>query len=199
MQKVYTVDGFTGNIKQIAEHFGMNQAALANRLRKGMSIEEAVSKPNMNEKMYTVNGFTGNIKQIAAYFGMNYVTLARRLYNGIAIEEAISKPVVQKGKNAKVYTVDGFTDNIKQIARHLGISKDTLACRLRAGMTIDEAVNVPLKYVHQSNLEYRGVKGSMKELCEYFDKNYVEVYNLVKHVHTFEWAMDHCEGHWEGE
>ena len=43
--KIYTVNGFTGNVPQIAKHFGIKYATLNYRLKHGMSIDDAVNKP----------------------------------------------------------------------------------------------------------------------------------------------------------
>lgn len=57
-------------------------------------------------------------------------------------------------------------------------------------MSIEEAIEIPRKNIRQNNLIYKNQKGSIKELCKIFNKNYIEVYNKVKYNHTFEWAMD---------
>lgn len=44
-EKVYTVTGFAGNIRQIAERFGIKYSTLRVRLQKGIPIEGAVNPP----------------------------------------------------------------------------------------------------------------------------------------------------------
>ena len=87
--KIYTVNGFTGNLTQIAEHFNINYTTLCSRINKGMSIEDAVNTPVEEIETYTVNGFTGNLTQIAKHFNVNRKTLKYRLEHGFTIEEAV--------------------------------------------------------------------------------------------------------------
>lgn len=44
MAKKYTVNGFTGSLQEIAEHFNIKYSTLYKRLRCGMSLEEVVNK-----------------------------------------------------------------------------------------------------------------------------------------------------------
>lgn len=66
-------------------------------------------------------------------------------------------------------------------------------------MTIEEAIELPLSKINQNNLNYKNKKGTMRELCKIFNKDYIEVYNKVKYNHTFEWAMDNTEKSYEEE
>ena len=44
---------------------------------------------------------------------------------------------------------------------------------------------MPLKNICQNNIIYKDQKGTMKELCKIFNKDYIKVYNKVKYNHTF--------------
>lgn len=44
MVKRYTVNGVTGSLPEIAEHFNIKYSTLYKRLRCGMSLEEVVNK-----------------------------------------------------------------------------------------------------------------------------------------------------------
>ena len=98
--------------------------------------------------------------------------------------------------NPNLYIVFKNTDkefyakNLKEISNHFYIKISNLYCKINEGLSIEEAILLPLKKVNQNNLFYKGQKGNMRELCKKFDKNFVEVYNKVKYNHTFDWAMD---------
>ena len=84
-----------------------------------------------------------------------------------------------------------FVGTLRQISDHFNLNYGNLNNKINIrNMTIEEAIEMPLCRVKQNNLIYKGKKGTMRELCKKFDKNFVEVYNKVKYNHTFDWAMD---------
>ena len=150
--KIYTVNGFTNNLRQIAKHFNINYITLRNRLKYGWSIEDAVNTPIKEQKekeikIYTVNGFTGTLKEIAEHFDVNYGTLRDRINKqGMSIEKAVN---ISIRENEKIYTVNGFTGNLTEIAKHFDINYNPLRQRLHKGFTIEEAVFFQKEYYGQ--------------------------------------------------
>ena len=116
--KIYTYKDFTGTLKEIIEYFDLsiNYKTLKNRLRKGMTIEEAIETPitNNKAKIYTYKDLVGTSKEIIEHFGLDikYRTLQNRLSKDMNIEEAIcktfySREYVRKLKNiCNRYNVD---------------------------------------------------------------------------------------------
>ena len=203
--KIYTVfkdtdREFTGNYKEISEHFKISCGTFRGRLNYGYTPEEAIDwnggksdRRPMTVFKDTDREFTGNRRQIAEHFGISYETFRGRLKRGYAPEEAIDwngrkhdqKPMtVFKGTNRE------FTGNQSEIAKHFEIGYITFNYRLRQGYTPEEAIDIPLEKVRQNKLKYKNCEGDMRELCRMFNKNYIEVYNKVQYNHTFEWAMD---------
>ena len=140
--------------------------------------------------------FNGTLKQISKHFNVDYNTLIRKYKKlNIPIEEIIDSNYKRNIRN-KIYIVFKNTDkefyakNLKKISNHFYIKISNLYCKINEGLSIEEAILLPLKKVNQNNLFYKGQKGTMRELCQKFDKNFIEVYNKVKYNHTFEWAMD---------
>lgn len=186
--KIYTVNGFTGTLKEIAEHFKINYATLQWRMQKGMSVEEAVNCDIKRNKKYTADGFTGTLYEIAEHFGIKYSTLRNRMQKGMTLEEAINY-----GSRYEKYTINGFKDTLYEIAKRFGINYHTLSSRIRQGMTIEEAINVPLINVHTKNLSWKGKKMGLKDICELEGKDLESVYKLLKSNHTLEWAVEHAK------
>ncbi len=126
----------------------MKPSKLYYRLQIGIPIDKAVSSDlsfPSKAKMHTVNGFTGNMDQIAEKFGISKCTIATRMsLFGKTLEETVNTLINENCKGI-IYTVNGFTGNINQIAKHFGINYATLYKRLRGGASIEEAVNTPVK------------------------------------------------------
>ena len=73
---------------------GMSHTSILHRLKAGLSIEEALTKPlKSNVRSITAFGETRTVKKWAEHLGINYSTLANRIRRGMTPEEAISKPL----------------------------------------------------------------------------------------------------------
>ena len=191
--EIYTVNGFTGNLNQIAKHFDIKRQTLSYRLNKGFTIEEAINttvRKSEKFKIYTINGFTGTLIQIAEHFNIKYATLFYRMNNlGWSIEKAVNTPIKerkQKEREIKTYTVNNFTGNLTQIAKYFGINAETLRNRInKQGMPIKEAVNTPTEEIHTVN----GFTGNLKEIAEHFNINYRTLYGRLRKGFTIEEAV----------
>lgn len=140
----YTVKNFTGTIKELSEHFNIPANRIKQRLKRGLSIEEAVN-PNKipsgkKRKIYTINGYSGTFSELAEYFGINENTVKSRMQIGMSIEEAFSKDI-KLGRKGKIYSVNGFTGTIKEISEKFNIPISTINNKLRNGISIEDIVN----------------------------------------------------------
>ena len=188
---------FTGNLKEISKHFNIKYNILQYRIHKmNLSIEEAIDYSEYINIVFegTDREFVGTKKEIADHFDISYGTLIKRINNEhLSIENVIDYTL--KSKN-KIYTVfkgtnNEFTGSIRKIAKYFHINYLILIPRINnLNLSLEEAILLSLNRVKQINLTYKGERGSMKELCKIFNKNFIEVYNKVKYNHTFEWAMD---------
>ena len=199
---------FNGTLKQISKHFNVDYNTLIRKYKKlNIPIEEIIDsnyKRNIRNKIYIVfkntnREFKGTYKEIAKHFNISYGVLLNRVNKlNISIEDAIDFE-----NKVNIYTVfEGtyreFTGNINQISKYFNINYKLLLNRINnLNISIEEAILTPLIKIKQNNLTYKGQKGTMKELCQKFDKNFIEVYNKVKYNHTFEWAMDSTEKPYE--
>ena len=192
--KIYTTsDGFEGTIPQIAKHYNVKCDNLRYRLNKGMNIDDAIKDSTNIKRCYTTyttkDGFTGNIKEIAEHYKINRSSLGKYLRNNIHIDEAIE---YCKIKQLKIYTTkDGFTGNIREIAEFYNINKNTISNRIYIqDMNVDEAMTVPLRRVKVKNLKYKGETSDLRYFCKKYNKDFVEVYNKLKHLKTLEYALE---------
>ena len=210
--KIYTIfkstnREFTGTLKEIAIHFNINYNTLKDRLKRyNFSIEDAINFSYENYKTYTVfkgtdKEFSGNYKEIAKYFNINYNTFMNRIKK-VSLDDAVNYSGKRERKTYTVFkgTDKEFTGNLIEIAYYYNINYNSLLSKIKKrNITIEEAILIPLNKINQNNLIYKDKKGSMKELCKMYNKNYIEVYNKVKFNHTFEWAMDSTKKPYEEE
>ena len=98
----------------------------------------------------------------------------------------------------KIYVdSNGLVGETKEFAEHYNINEGTLKNRLYKGMTIYEAIIIPLQKI--KNLKYKGETGDLRYFCKKYDKDFVEVYNKLKNLKTLEYALESTEKPYEGD
>lgn len=87
------------------------------------------------------------ISQWAEIIGINRDTLKTRIYNGWSIKKAFETPVRQVENVYKKHKIkyQGEEKTISQWAEITGINRITLYCRLKAGWSIEKALETPVK------------------------------------------------------
>ncbi len=93
--KIYTIQGVTGCVVELCEHFGINKYSFYTRLQKGWSVERAFTEPINEPDIITVSGFTGTFPQVANHFGISSLRAFKRIKSGWTHEEAFLTPVRQ--------------------------------------------------------------------------------------------------------
>lgn len=192
---------FTGNKKEIANHFNISYYAFIQRVKKGITLEEAIVLDKLKPyKIFTVfegtnKEFTGTKADISKHFMINYKTFIRKIKNGYSLEEIIN---TSRNKNEKMITVfkgsnNEYSGNLKEIALHFGLNYNDFRLRVKSGFSPEEAVEVVKLNVKDNNLEYKGFKGDLKEICNHFNKDYINVYNLLKLNHTLDYAIENAK------
>ncbi|NUW66968.1 hypothetical protein [Vibrio coralliilyticus] len=87
-------------LPNIAATFGVSLSTLYLRMRKGLSLKEAVEKPLHPSVQYEYQGVKGLVN-IAYAFHINSSTLRCRLKKGLSLEEAIEETVIEQKEGAK--------------------------------------------------------------------------------------------------
>lgn len=94
---MYEYKNFKGTIPEIINHFDLdiNKMTIYDRMRKGMTIDEAIETPIKKLASYEYKGFIGSIPEIIAHFnlGINKMTIYDRIRKGMTIEQAIETPL----------------------------------------------------------------------------------------------------------
>lgn len=94
----------------------------------------------------TFQGRTLTVSEWSRETGIGFTTLIARLNRGLELEEVFSKKAIQHD-NQKPKTIieyDGRSGSIKEWAAWIGVSKKTLAKRLKRGIPLARALKEPM-------------------------------------------------------
>ncbi|RCW27806.1 hypothetical protein DFR48_102292 [Ciceribacter lividus] len=153
--RIYTLNGVSKTIAEWSEQSGIPTTIIRNRLTNGWTLNDALNRKVEPKRgvTYTVNGETRTLPEWAKALGVPTSTLTARLGSGRTPEEAFTRdfkrmprsvPPVGRRK-AKPHTLNGVSKTIAQWAASHGLKEHTLAQRLRDGMTLADALSVPVR------------------------------------------------------
>ena len=98
--KIHTVGGVTGSRKELAEHFGISERTLYDRMKRGMSLEKALLTPVKKRgsgegRLYSVKGYTGTKDELAEYFGVPKQEMYKRTRRGMSLVDALTLGIAE--------------------------------------------------------------------------------------------------------
>jgi hypothetical protein len=106
-----------------------------------------------NCRSVTIEGVTKNLSEWAEEFGVSRRTLTNRLDSGWTSRNDLSRRVQRKTprapsrvKSGTVIQINGVSRNITQWAKACGVSRTTIAQRIKYGWTIERAVSTARKH-----------------------------------------------------
>ena len=94
---------------------------------------------------YTLNGVTKNQSEWARELGIKETAIQERLRRGWSVEKALTTPCKSFTKDNRVWEYQGESKNLSQWAKVVEIEVSTLHHRLKAGWTIEQTLETPLK------------------------------------------------------
>lgn len=150
-QKIYAF-GQWKTRREWAESTGLSQACIWQRLRRGWSVEEALTTPHKRSAYYPKNArlitFRGETKCLAEWAreaGLTDKLIDKRLRLGWSIERALTTPLRQQGRS-RFITAFGRTQSLTDWANEYGIRPRTLAQRIdTSGLDPETALKLPVK------------------------------------------------------
>jgi transposase-like protein len=155
------------SMSQMAREHGLKESTLWDRIRyRGWTLEKALNTPVRKVKTYTLNGMSENmnLSQIARDRGISVHTLWDRIHSqGWDLEKALNTPV-KKGTN---YTLNGKDVVLAEVARQNGIVPETLADRVKTGLTLEEAVAVLANKRRPSNKDIGLIPGQIYDIKDH--------------------------------
>lgn len=103
-----------------------------------------------NNRLLTFAGTTKCMSAWAEEYDIEWDTLYRRIGNGMELSEALIKPVRRsfiKGKKrpSRLLTYHGSTRSVAEWSRLTGLGEGTIASRINRGLSIEEALSLPLQ------------------------------------------------------
>lgn len=188
--KIYTYKGFPGSLPEVCNHFGVNLTTIFVRMKKGMSLQEAIEAPIIEyKKVYIYKDFTGTLKEICNHFGVHYDAIYQRMRKGLSFEEAMKAPLMQN----RIYTYKGISGTRPEICKHFGIRYLTVCKRIeRTGESFEKALDVQKRKICKNAkiYTYKEFSGSLSEICKIFNVKYPTVYMRVRNGMSLEEAMN---------
>lgn len=90
--KKLTYKGETKTLSQWSREYNVNIVTLSDRLKTGMTIDEALNKPvikNGGKLLFTINGETKLLSEWCKIYNINYQTAWEKLKKGYSIQKAL--------------------------------------------------------------------------------------------------------------
>lgn len=143
-------DGKTMTVAQWESHSGFKKNTIYNRLKYGWSPAKAIKTPVIDVhhsvcaftkqpiKTVTANGESHTVSDIARSLGVTPSTVYNRLARG--------KPLDGSAQTRNMlYEFNGMKLTLRGWARARSINYCTLWCRIKDGMTIEQALTLPIR------------------------------------------------------
>ena len=103
------------------------------------------ARNNSIARPVTYNGKTQTVSEWARETGIGFTTIIARLNRNYPIEDVFSKTKVKGGNSpTKILVHNGRQQTIAQWAAEIGIPKSILKKRLKAGISLDRALQNPM-------------------------------------------------------
>lgn len=133
-----TCGGQTKTAAEWAREAGMEKHTVLNRVRNGMTVSEAISKPSAQRK-HLVFGENLSYEEMGRKFGIRASTIKARVKAGMSVEAAVSTPVY-KHKAVLQITSDGRIckawESATEAAQTLGVAPSGISqCCTRKNAT----------------------------------------------------------------
>lgn len=92
-KRLVTFNGVTKSITEWTQSLGLASGALQNRLSRGMTMKEALTKPKrIRDRPITLNGVTRTMAEWCTTLGVSKSAVHNRLAQGWTLEDALTKP-----------------------------------------------------------------------------------------------------------
>lgn len=157
--KRHECNGASRTLAEWAEVTGISVTAIKTRLRRGMSLEAALSTPMAAPKRCEYNGESRTLAEWAAVVGIPAGTIRSRLKYGWPIEQAMTVPINDHHRIPRRYEFNGASRTLAEWAEVTGIREITLRLRLYLGWPIERALTEP---VHDRGQQRRGTMSARK-------------------------------------
>ena len=150
------------------------------------------------QKKYYYNGERITTQEIADESGLSLATVFRKLKTGATPEEIIKTSkkvkvgVIEEPKDGKKRTFIylGNSVTLDELAEMSGLQRNTIWARIKNGMTVEEAITLPLGEKRAKKYEYCGQEFTLQELSELSGVSEATITERFKRGWTVEQAVE---------
>ena len=146
----YLVNGESLTVYELSQRYGVREATLYDRLKSGLSPEEAILQPDKLSPRkaapkYLYEGQYYSIREISEMTGIPTYTVKDVLKKDGNLDNL-------KAHRKTLYVYKGEKRSLSEISRLCGVKRDTLSYRLAKGLSIEEAAEKTglKKYVYKN-------------------------------------------------
>ena len=145
-----------------------------------------------NNNVLTYMGETHTVAEWAEKYGLDYHTLLNRLRTSKwSYHDALTTPVKE---SERLLELNGEVHNMAEWGRITGFGKEAIRSRLKLGWSVEDTLTKPVnKNMGQSRkeaLSYKGVTGTLKEICKAVGANYHTVQTRMYRGWSLEQAIE---------
>lgn len=153
---------------------------------------KAQSNNKRNNNVFTYMGETHTVAEWAEKYGLDYHTLLARLRTSKwSYHDALTSPIRD---SERLLELNGEVHNMAEWGRITGFGKEAIRSRLRLGWSVEDALTKPVNKnmgpVRQEALSYKGITGTLKEICKAVGANYHTVQTRMYRGWSLEQAIE---------
>lgn len=135
-------------IMDMCKAYNINDDTYRGRIRRGMSVEEALTTPLVDPANGGCEDHLGNkyssMRAMCKAYNIGIVTFKYRIKNGMSLEEALTTPLADstKGKTCKDHLGNEYI-SLSAMCEAYGVKANTFHSRIKSGMSLEEALTTP--------------------------------------------------------
>ena len=164
---------------EMCKVYGIEYATYFRRKRKGMSTEEALTRPvKKRSKVENATDHLGKTysskRAMAKAYGIPHTTYNKRIENGMCVKDALTTPGGRTQDELKVYDHNGTEfESESQMLKHYKISRSTYNNRVNAKMSLEEILTTPPREKANSHIGEESVTtaGQKMKITKYISYN----------------------------
>lgn len=168
---------------EMCKAYSLEYATYFRRKKKGMSTEEALTKPvKKRSKAENITDHLGKTYSsklaMTKAYGIAHTTYTQRIANGMSVKDALTTPGGRTQDELKVYDHNGTEfKSRKEMLNHYKISPNTYKNRVKANMSLEEILTTPPRKKSKSHINEESITtaGQKMKITKYIRYNDITV------------------------
>lgn len=172
------------SIKMMCTHWNISPDLYRYRMKKNWSLQQTLETPVQDN---TCTDHLGNIfpnaKAMCDHYNITISTYERRMKTNWTLKQTLTKPKNTKRIEPKFYDHLGNKfHSIREMCKHWGINKETYQTRIKQGMSLEQALTVPLQKKPKLCTDHLGQTfKSISAMCKHYNINRKTYTDRLKH------------------